>query len=139
TLSHYHRKQNAGGPFNEEILITGWDTATRKQLFRRSRLGSGAMIVASADGRVLAVPHEGRDPQFQMMATGHGPMRLEDLASGEHLLTFPAIERQTWPLGFSPDGRLLASTNWNYKPISERKHPLDQAEYTLRLWETASA
>src|SRR5262249_5602518 len=31
------------------------------------------------------------------------------------------------------------STNWNFKPLSERKHPLDQSQETLRLWETATA
>src|SRR5207245_627241 len=34
-FSSYHRKENTGGPQAEETLITGWDTATRKQLFRR--------------------------------------------------------------------------------------------------------
>jgi hypothetical protein len=62
-------------------------------------------------------------------------MRLEDLASGETLLTFPALEGQTWPLAFSPDGRLLASNNHNWK------HPDKDGEgrSSLRLWETLTA
>ncbi|MBI1914624.1 MAG: sigma-70 family RNA polymerase sigma factor [Planctomycetes bacterium] len=138
-FSYYHPKHNQSGQRYEDTLITGWDTATRKQLFRRRYPGTEYRNAVSADGRVLALPHWGREPQLQMMVAGLGPMRLEDLATGERLLTFPALERQTCPLTFSPDGRLLASSNWNFKPIPERTHPLDQAQYTLRLWETATA
>src|SRR5262249_41087047 len=134
-FSYYYPKKNQGGPRYEETLITGWDTATHKQLFRRRRPGTEYWNTVSADGRVLAVPHP-RGSANREMGVGRGPMRLEELATGERLLTFPTREQQTWPLAFSSDGRLLASNNWNIKPVAERKHPQDQSQNMLRLWET---
>jgi WD domain, G-beta repeat len=46
-------------------------------------------------------------------------------------LIFPTLEGQTLALAFSPDGRLLASNNYNGKAAG--------AKDTLRLWETATA
>ena len=62
-------------------------------------------------------------------------MRLEDVATGESLLTFPALEGQTWPLAFSPDGRFLASNNYNGK----RSGKDGQSKAIMHLWETATA
>jgi WD40 repeat protein len=53
-LSSYYAKQG-GGP--QDTLITGWDTSTRKQRFRRRSPGVGLWAVLSADARVLAMPH----------------------------------------------------------------------------------
>src|SRR5207245_1578355 len=55
------------------------------------------------------------------------PMRLEDVATGEPLLTFPISAGQAGPLTFSPDGRLLVANHH------------DEQGSTLRVWETASA
>src|SRR5260370_13837760 len=65
-------------------------------------------------------------------------MRLEDLATGALLLTFPVLEGQTWPLAFSPDGRLLASNNSKYSRIRVGDDPAATGN-SLRLWEVATA
>lgn len=135
-LSSYHRRKNDGGPQYRETLLTGWDTATHKQLFRRRRPSLDSWIALSADARVLAVPHPSRERE---MGAGQGPMRLEDVATGELLLTFPVLEGQTWPLAFSPDGRLLASNNYNYKLRDKKGDPASATGNALHLWEAATA
>lgn len=133
-LSYYYPKKNGGGPRCQDTLITGWDTSTRKQLFRRRRPGIDSWVALSPDARVLAVPHPGasRGPED---VPGKGPMRLEDVETGELLLTFPALEGQTWPLAFSPDGRLLAANNSDYR----RSGKSGQSKAVIQLWETATA
>jgi WD40 repeat protein len=135
-FSHYYPKKN-GGPQNYEKLITGWDTATYKQLFRRSRLGGEYWIAVSADCRMLAVPGSKLAPEFGKPILGVGPMRLEDVVTGALLVTFPVLEGQTWPLAFSPDGRLLASNNSNYR-LQKQGDPSSTGQ-NLRLWEIATA
>jgi hypothetical protein len=66
-------------------------------------------------------------------------MRLEDVASGELLLTFRTLEGQTWPLAFSPDGRLMASHNSDYKRTAKKDDPARLTSEVLHLWETATA
>src|SRR5205807_2509859 len=53
TFSHYYSK--GGGPRPLETRITAWDTATRQQLFRRSRPDTDSMAL-SPDAQVLATP-----------------------------------------------------------------------------------
>jgi RNA polymerase sigma factor (sigma-70 family) len=136
-LSFYYQK-NGQGPRPMETLITGWDTSTRKQLFRRRRPGIDSWVALSPDARVLAMP-EPQNPARDDRGTGKGPMHLEDVATGELLLTFPQLEGQTWPLAFSPDGRLLASNNSNYKRRGKKDDPAGATGSALRLWETATA
>ena len=64
-------------------------------------------------------------------------MRLEDLVTGELLLTFPGLEGQTWPLAFSPDSRLLGAYNSNFKRL-KKDDPASTAN-SLVLWEVATA
>ena len=130
-FSYYRPKKN-DGPYYQDTLVTGWDTTTYKQLFRRRGPARLTWRAVSADASMLAVPHpESRSgPEFQ--PPGKGPMRIEDLATGGVLVTFPVLEGQTWPVAFSPDGRLLAS---NHFDPTRQKHP----ESTLRLWEIATA
>ena len=130
-FSSYRPKKN-NGPYNQDSLITGWDATTYKQLFRRMGPSRLTWRAVSADARMLAVPHpESKfDPEFR--PPGKGPMRIEDLATGGVLVTFPVLEGQTWPVAFSPDGRLLASNNFD---STRQKHP----ESTLRLSEIATA
>jgi WD40 repeat protein len=59
TLSYYYSRKNNG--LSQETLLTGWDTSTRKQLFRRRRPGRDSWVALSADARVLAVPHPNGD------------------------------------------------------------------------------
>ncbi len=134
-FSSYYAK-NQAGPRHQETLITGWDAATRKLLFRRRHPASTVWGVITADARVLAVPHPSAD-ELIGRAVGAGPMRLEDLRTGEPLLTIPAPEGQTWPMTFSPDGRLLAASNSHHKPPA-RGAPAVSSE-TVRLFEVASA
>jgi RNA polymerase sigma factor (sigma-70 family) len=134
-FSCYHAKKPAG-PRHRDTLITGWDTATRKLLFRRRRPGTEFWGVIMPDARVLVVPHPQED-ELRGRGVGAGPMRLEDLRTGELLLTIPAPEGQTWPLAFSPDGRLLAASNSNYK--ARAKAGPGATGQTVRVFEVASA
>ncbi len=138
-FSYYSPKDSQAGQRYQETLITGWDLATRKQLFRRRRPGTDSWTTLSADGRVLAVPHPEASRKADLEVPGLGPMRLEDVVTGEPLLTFPALEGQTWPLAFSPDGRLLASNNSNWKRATRKGSAADTARNTVRLWEVATA
>lgn len=117
-----------------DMLVTVWDTATRKQLFRRRRVEDTFWNALSADGRTLVAAHAGAADGVEMSGRimGLGPMHLEDVASGEKLLRFPTLPGQTVPLAFSPDGRLL---------ISYTDGTLDSGKrgITLRLWEVATA
>ncbi len=61
------------------------------------------------------------------------------MATGELLLTFPTLGGQTWPLAFSPDGRLLASNNSDWKRRGKKGDPAAATGNTLHLWETATA
>jgi RNA polymerase sigma factor (sigma-70 family) len=124
-LSHYDVKKR--GKFFPELLVTGWDTATRKQLFRRRRVRDDFSIAISEDAKMLAASQRGDPDALVKEAPGTGPMQLEDLATGEHLLTFPTLKGQSWPLAFSPDGRLLAS------------YTGDGKSQKLRVWEVATA
>jgi hypothetical protein len=66
-------------------------------------------------------------------------MLLEEVATGENLLTFLVLGGQTWPLTFSRDGRLLASNNSDRKRSNRKGDPSETAPDTLRVWETATA
>jgi WD40 repeat protein len=64
-------------------------------------------------------------------------MRIENLATGRLLLTFPELEGQTWPLAFSPDGRVLASIGSNSR-LRKEGDP-GKKESSVLLWELATA
>jgi RNA polymerase sigma factor (sigma-70 family) len=137
-FSSYYAKGQAG-PRYGETLITGWDPATRKLLFRRRHPGTEFWGVITSDARVLAVPHPSGD-ELIGRGIGAGPMRLEDLRTGEPLLTIPAPQGQTWPLAFSPDGRLLAAAApGNPPPKAPAKGGLRVPERTVRVFEVATA
>ncbi len=108
--------------FRSDWLMTCWDTTTRKQLFRRQLAfhGSNPEIAVSADAHIFALPQEKREP-----------MRLEDVETGERLLTFPILRGQTSPLAFSPDGRLLLSQTSTPAPGGFIR--------TLHMWEVLTA
>jgi WD40 repeat protein len=139
-FSYYRPKKDGAGGRYPATLITGWDTSTHKQLFRRRRPGQDFWVALSPDARVLAAPHpEDEDAQVFEKAPGKGPMRLEDVATGELLLTFPTLAGQTWPLAFSPDGRLLASNNSNWSRRGKEGDPAGATGRAMRLWETVTA
>jgi WD40 repeat protein len=52
-FSYYYAKKGGGGPL-QDTLITGWETVTRKQLFRRKQPGTNSWLALSPDARVLA-------------------------------------------------------------------------------------
>jgi WD40 repeat protein len=101
---------SAGLPIANPLLITGWDTSTHKQLFRRRRAEANMRMAVSADLKWLAVSQEVR---------GKREVCIEDLKTGQQGLVLPPVQGWSWPLAFSPDGRLLATSG-------------------LRLWELAT-
>jgi RNA polymerase sigma factor (sigma-70 family) len=124
-FSSYEAKNNQAGNRQDEMLITGWDTATRKQLFHRSLPGTEVWNILTDDARVLArVPRIGDKLEEEAAS---GPMRLEDVATGEHLLIFPTQDGYMSPLMFSKDGRLLVTNNSK------------GGRSSLQVWETATA
>jgi WD40 repeat protein len=135
-FSHYQPKNFRAGPWYGETLITGWDPATRMQLFRRRRPGLEPWWAIAPDGRVLVGAYS-EDPRAGLIH-GSGPMHLENLATGERLLTFPALEGQSWPGALSPDGRLLVFSHDDLKPRGPEPPP-GGWPITLRVWEVASA
>jgi WD40 repeat protein len=134
-FSSFYAKGQAG-PRHQETLISAWDTATRKLLFRRRRPGTDSWGVITPDARVLAA-NDLRGDELPGKGFGAEPMRLEDLRSGEKLLTFPVLGGQTWPLVFSPDGRLLAASNSNYQ--APAKGGPRAPGQTVRVFEVATA
>lgn len=133
-LSYYYAKKGGGGPQYDETLLTGWDPATRKQLFRRRFPGMEHNAV-SADARLLAAPYP---PSRRLEPDGGGgrSVRVEVLASGEPLMDFPILEGQTWPLAFAPDGRLLAARKYNYR-LRKEGDPTRTGSNVI-LWELAT-
>lgn len=133
---YYPKKAGVGADYNE-TLLTGWDPSIRKQLFRRRLPNRSSWSAVSADARLLATAYPSSNSEYEQKAPGQGPMRLEDLATGELSLSFPTLEGQTWPLAFSPDGRLLASVNSNFK--RRKKDDPASTGANLLLWELATA
>src|SRR5262249_8589547 len=79
-------------------------------------------------------PRAGRASFGRLPRPPGGSRQGADAAGGpgDRGLGFRAVEGQTWPVAFSPDGRLLASNNFSAKLT-------EQTQRTLRLWETATA
>jgi len=137
-FSHYEPRKNRGRRY-QETLITGWDPLTRKQLFRRRLQGVNNWTTVSADARALATPYPRVDEARAevLRAPVKWSIRLEDLATGEPLLTVGTSEAQIWPLAFSPDGRLLVSYRFDFRHHKEGT-PSHTAE-RLQVWEVATA
>ncbi len=112
--------------------IAGWDAVTWKQRFRRPLAFQGQYWIASADADMLALPHAERSRESMTGITeGRGPMRVEELATGERSLTFPILKGATFPRAFSPDGRLLISITWD--------PTMGGSGQLLRVWEVLTA
>ncbi len=126
---------DSNGHSHNEMLVSGWDTSTHKQLFQYTHAGREFGYAFSTGGRMLAA-HPSRS---RVRVHASGPLRLEDAETGELLFTFPALEGQTWSLAFSPDGRLLASNNVNTERKEKKDDPAGATGSALHLWETASA
>jgi RNA polymerase sigma factor (sigma-70 family) len=142
-LTQYRpKKPGAGQNSSEEALVIGWDASSRKQLFRRRLPSQDSWIALSSDARVIAMLYPPVDLRAHEMAMLRGEavkrtIRLEDVETGEPLLTFPPPEWQNWPIAFSPDGRLLASNDFSSKRIK----PDDPSSTgsILRVWEVTTA
>src|SRR5262249_17896348 len=103
-LSHGYAK-GRGGP-EGGILLTGFDVPTRKRTFTR-RIADDTWYAVSHDARYLALSQGG--DRLKHIAPGLGPVRVIDLRTGEALVSLPYVKNQTWPLAFSPEGRLLVT------------------------------
>jgi hypothetical protein len=93
------------GPRREQVLLTAWDLANGKSLFRRvDPSGSKYQWAAIApDGQSIALAEE-------------GGLVLRDAGSGKEILTLPIPANRGYPAGFSDDGKL--------RPPSELAYPL---------------
>ncbi len=124
---------------DREMLATGWDVATRKQLFHRR--GVQDAYAVSPDARRLVTPYPAMDDRSRELAAlcrgrpAEQTLRLEDAATGEPLLTFPHPKAQTWPLIFSPDGRLLITNSIEPAPSPTP----GGAGQMVRLWDVLTA
>jgi RNA polymerase sigma factor (sigma-70 family) len=136
-LSSYQSKDPSedGAGF---MLITGWDPTTRKQLFRRRRTHPPLWPVVSPDVKMLAAV-AGSEREARELFSPQPPTHVEDLVTGERLLTIPRAGRQSWPQGFSQDGRLLAMMAFGPGPAHRVGGPAGANDQTLLVYELASA
>jgi RNA polymerase sigma factor (sigma-70 family) len=130
-VSAYYQKK--GGGSQDDLLLTGWDAASRKQLFRRRHGRISFWPALSPDLKRLAFAAGGDRRKGE--AGGWEPIQVEDLVTGKAVVRLPEGKGQSWPVGFSPDGRLLAVTT--SEPATGAKAA--ERAYTLRLWEVDSA
>ncbi len=84
-------------------LFVGWDVATRKQIFRRHLTDASDLGTLSTDLKLLAFAPRDKD------GGDSGLIRVENLMTGEHVVTLRSGEWRTRMLTFSPDGRMLAT------------------------------
>jgi hypothetical protein len=107
-------------------LMTAWDAATRRQVFRRTIGGIhlGTPVI-SKDLRSLATS-QGTDDR-----PGGQPVRIEALARGEPRRGLPRAKGQTYPLAFSPDGTLLVTLCYDAGDLDR--------PFSLKVWEVATA
>jgi RNA polymerase sigma factor (sigma-70 family) len=131
-LGSYYSRTGNGGPY-DELLLTGWDATSRKRLFRRRRARVAFLPVFSADLTRMAFAPEGRGKE--PLGGVWGPIEVEEVTTGKRFRTFPNDGGQSWPLGFSRDGRLLAAT----VHVVSRPGKLAQEDYTVRVWEVETA
>jgi WD40 repeat protein len=111
-------------PSPGSLALDRWDAATGRRLERRPldrRYPRG--VAVSADGRLLA--RGGSDD-------GKEPVRLLDLRSGGEVLVLEG-RGPLRPEAFSPDGRLLATRDWNPWGAAPGK-----SVGAVRLWEVAT-
>jgi WD40 repeat protein len=119
-----------------KLLVTGFDLATRKARFQRRVDAPDTLFAVSHDGTLLAFPHD-KGGHFTERSSGDGPVRVVSPATGERLL-IPDVKRQTRPIAFSPDGRLLATNTFDVLPPKAGER-FGEVRNTLRLWELESA
>jgi RNA polymerase sigma factor (sigma-70 family) len=121
---------NEGNP----RLFIGWDVATRKQLFRRLGLPM-SWEALSPDLKWRAFV-----PQPERIGAERLSVRIENLVTGEPLVTLPNIKGGSRVLTFSPDARLLATDTDTTDPKGQSRWwgPKPDGS-TLRLWEVETA
>lgn len=95
----------------QDNLVRVWDTSTGSLESRRIRARFDAHHAVSWDGRILAA-NVAPVPVRSMLPIGLSPIQLENLRTGEGLVTLPAMSGQTSPVAFSSDSRLLVVSNF---------------------------
>ncbi len=128
-----------GKVVEQTMQVAGWDVATRKPLFRRRR-AEVIWHAVSPDLKMLALLPMGETRGLGLGGIEPGgPVRIEALATGEHLLSLPDIERRNRPQAFSPDGRFLATSTVGLETEGKASARGGWADGSMvRLWELAS-
>jgi WD40 repeat protein len=104
-------KTREGG---DRLLLTGLDAATRGTIFRRHRADTPGFRAVSSDLGVLAgTSGDFRDPDPLRGV----PVLLEDMRTGQPLVSLPRTETPTVGIGFSPDSRLVATGSGRPLPV----------------------
>jgi WD40 repeat protein len=140
-----------------------WDRSKRKELARWSGLTANVNVAAfSPDGKALALGGRlwYRDGML-VSPSKENPLSWWDVATGKELRRFGRHHHSFWWLGFSPDGRTLASVSddkirvwevatgkelWSLGPQSTRPVfspdsktlAVGGEDGTVRLWEVAT-
>jgi WD40 repeat protein len=127
----------------DDLLITGWDVTTHKQIFQRRcsnevRLGTVVPFVDAPETAMLPVPQMDWDPRRDHPVRGF--IRLEKLSTGERLFDIPKLLGITLPRAFSADGRFLATLTAGPDPGPDGKGGQESGRsiYTIRILELAT-
>jgi WD40 repeat protein len=118
-------------PGGERLAVMGFFTGLHlleitsgRELYHDQVEGAGG-LVASPDGRILAVAHKGssgvgrarrlsnvggRSTGFELVPV-EGPIRFIEAGTGQELRRVELPGSQVWAMAFSPDGKILAATS----------------------------
>ena len=113
--------------------------ASSEQGRNRPPLGCGYRPAGSGCSGGTSTPHSrlAFEPGSRLLASGgdDGDILIWDTVTGSLVRTLPKSTETIYALGYSPDGRLLASGH-GYPPLEEVDHMRGRG--VVRLWDAAS-